>query len=70
MPSCRRRKRLANLPENLHQFVDDLTRLNVPALAVLLERARGLYEENLQAYVKTMLRRSFGRMMVSVVKVR
>ena len=52
------------MAENLHQLVEDLGRLGLAPLAVYLERARNLYEENMQAYVKIMLRRSFGRMMV------
>lgn len=44
--------------------MDDLGKLNVPSLGVFLERARNMYDENMQAYVKTLLRRSFGRMMV------
>ena len=51
--------------ENMQHLVDDLTQLNITALGVFLERAKGLYEENMGAYVKTLMRRSFGRLMVS-----
>ena len=48
----------------MHHFVDDVEHLNQPALGVYLERARGMYQDNLDTYVKAMLRRSFGRLMV------
>lgn len=53
--------------ENLHVFVEDVSHLEVPALAVYLQRARGLYEENMKAYLKMMMRRGFARLMVSDV---
>nr|XP_019014642.1 exocyst protein [Kwoniella pini CBS 10737]OCF53423.1 exocyst protein [Kwoniella pini CBS 10737] len=49
--------------ENMHQFVEDVERLNSPVLGVFLQRATGLYEENMSIYVKLLLRRSFGRFM-------
>jgi hypothetical protein len=49
----------------MHQFVEDVAHLGIPALGVFLERAKGLYEENMSTYVKMILRRSFGRFMVS-----
>jgi hypothetical protein len=49
----------------MHHFVEDMKPLGVPSLAVYIERARGLYEENMASYVKLILRRSFGRLMVS-----
>lgn len=55
----------ADRTENMHHFVEDMKPLGVPSLAVYTERARGLYDENMASYVKLMLRRSFGRMMVS-----
>ena len=48
----------------MHHFVDDMRPLGVPSLAVYTERAKGLYEENMTSYVKLILRRSFGRLMV------
>lgn len=51
--------------ENMRYYIDEVSQLNTPALGVFLERAKGLYEENMSTYVKLMLRRSFGRMMVS-----
>ena len=51
--------------ENLYQFVEDLRRLAVPSLGSFFERARTMYDENVQAYVKILMRRSFARIMVS-----
>lgn len=49
--------------ENLHVFVDEVTQLDIPALSVYVQRAQGLYEENMKTYVKMMLRRGFARLM-------
>jgi hypothetical protein len=49
----------------MHHFLEDLRRIDVPALGVFLERARGLYEDNMSSYTKMLIRRSFGRLMVS-----
>ncbi|KAL1407120.1 hypothetical protein Q8F55_006534 [Vanrija albida] len=48
--------------ENLHLFVDEVSALDVPALDIFLQRAKGLYEENMKAYIKLMLRRGFARL--------
>ncbi len=45
-------------------FIEDVSHLSAPALGVFLERAKGLYDENMSTYVKLMLRKSFGRMIV------
>lgn len=50
--------------ENLHVFVDEVSQLEVPALAVFVKRAQGLYEENMKAYIRLMLRRGFAKLMV------
>ncbi|WWD22409.1 hypothetical protein CI109_106900 [Kwoniella shandongensis] len=47
--------------ENMHQFVEDLSRLDSPVLGVFLQRAKGLYDENLSTYLKLMIRRSFAK---------
>jgi hypothetical protein len=47
-------------------FVEEGAHLNIPSLAVYLQRAKGLYEENRKAYIKMMLRRGFARLMVSL----
>jgi hypothetical protein len=55
---------LTTPPENLHSFVDEVAQLNAAALDVFVKRARGLYDENMKAYIKMMLRRGFSRLMV------
>ncbi|KAK8845463.1 hypothetical protein IAR55_006176 [Kwoniella newhampshirensis] len=47
--------------ENMHQFVEDVSRLDSPVLGVFHQRAKGLYEENLLTYIKLMVRRSFAK---------
>ncbi|GMK58498.1 hypothetical protein CspeluHIS016_0505300 [Cutaneotrichosporon spelunceum] len=49
--------------ENLHSFVDEVAQVNAAALAMFVQRARGLYDENMKAYIKMMLRRGFSRLM-------
>lgn len=51
----------------MHHFVDELRSIGHPSLGVFHERAKGLYDENMASYVKLILRRSFGRLMVSLV---
>jgi hypothetical protein len=46
--------------------VEEVSRLEVPALAVFQKRAKGLYEENVKAYLKMMMRRGFSRLIVSL----
>lgn len=48
----------------MRHFVDDLSAINRPALAVFLDRAQGIYDENMSQYIRLMLRRSFGRLIV------
>ena len=48
----------------MRHFIDDVSQLQAP-LGVFLERAKGLYDENLSTYVRLVLRRSFSRLMVS-----
>jgi hypothetical protein len=49
----------------MRHFVDDVSAINRPALAVFLDRAQGIYDENMSQYIRLMLRRSFGRLIVS-----
>jgi hypothetical protein len=53
----------------MRHFVDDLSAINRPALAVFLDRAQGIYDENMSQYIRLMLRRSFGRLIVSLLLV-
>jgi hypothetical protein len=50
----------------MRHFVDDVSAINRPVLAVFLDRAQGIYDENMSQYIRLMLRRSFGRLIVSV----
>lgn len=52
------------MSENMRHFVDDVAALNRPVLSPFLDRAQGIYDENLNQYIKLMLRRSFGRLTV------
>jgi len=53
----------------MRHFVDDLSAINRPALAVFLDRAQGIYDENMSQYIRLMLRRSFGRLIVRLLAV-
>lgn len=48
----------------MRHLIDDLVVLSRPVLAPFLDRAQGIYDENLNQYIKLMLRRSFGRLTV------
>jgi hypothetical protein len=47
--------------ENLQFFVQDATKHDIPALHGFMERAKSMYDENMTAYIRAVLRRSFGR---------
>ncbi|PCH33938.1 hypothetical protein WOLCODRAFT_135407 [Wolfiporia cocos MD-104 SS10] len=47
------------LIENMHYFVAEISQLQIGSVAVFLKRAEAIYEENLNAYVKIVLRRPF-----------
>ncbi|WVQ80381.1 hypothetical protein IAT38_002486 [Cryptococcus sp. DSM 104549] len=49
--------------ENMHQFIEDVEKMNTPVLGLFLQRAKGLYDDNLTPYIKMILRRSFARFM-------
>ncbi|GLB35990.1 putative exocyst complex component SEC3 N-terminal PIP2 binding PH [Lyophyllum shimeji] len=49
------------LIENMHHFVAETSVLEVGAVAVFCRRAEAIYDENLNAYVKIVLRRPFAR---------
>jgi hypothetical protein len=51
----------------MRHFVDDVSAINRPVLAVFLDRAQGIYDENMSQYIRLMLRRSFGRLIVSTL---
>ncbi|KAI0961988.1 hypothetical protein AcW1_000916 [Taiwanofungus camphoratus] len=47
------------LIENMHYFVAEISQLQIGSVAVFLKRAETIYDENLSAYVKIVLRRPF-----------
>ncbi|KAI0340701.1 hypothetical protein BDW22DRAFT_1360141 [Trametopsis cervina] len=49
------------LIENMHHFVAEMSQLDLGSVAVFLQRAQAIYDENLNAYVKLVLRRPFAK---------
>ncbi|KAH9948238.1 exocyst complex component Sec3-domain-containing protein [Amylocystis lapponica] len=49
------------LIENMHYFVAEVSQVQIGSVAVFLKRAQGIYDENLSAYVKIVLRRPFSK---------
>ncbi|GHJ89203.1 hypothetical protein NliqN6_5605 [Naganishia liquefaciens] len=49
--------------ENMHVFVADITKLGLAVLNPYLEKAQSIYDENMNAYINAVLRRSFGKSM-------
>ncbi|KAJ7102098.1 exocyst complex component sec3 subunit [Mycena belliarum] len=50
------------LIENMHQFVAETSQIEIGSVAVFLRKAEAIYDENLGAYVKIVLRRPFGKL--------
>jgi exocyst complex component 1 len=55
--------------ENMHHFVAEMGQLQIGAAAVFLRRAESVYDENLGAYVKLVLRRPFAKIIVGVAPI-
>jgi len=51
----------------MHHFVAETSQLEIGSVAVFLKRAEAIYDENLSAYVKIVLRRPFMKIIVSGV---
>ncbi|RPD57026.1 hypothetical protein L227DRAFT_578216 [Lentinus tigrinus ALCF2SS1-6] len=49
------------LIENMHYFVAEISQIEIGTVAAFLKRAEAIYEENLNAYVKIVLRRPFAK---------
>lgn len=49
----------------MHYFVAEVSQLQLGSVAAFLKRAEAIYEENLNAYVKIVLRRPFFKLIVS-----
>jgi len=50
--------------ENMHYFVAEMTQIEVGSISVFVKRAEAIYDENLSAYVKIVLRRPFAKIIV------
>lgn len=50
--------------ENMHHFVTEIQSLDIGSVTSFLSPAEGIYDENLAAYVKLVLRRPFLKMLV------
>lgn len=51
----------------MHYFVAEVSQIEIGSVAAFLKRAESIYEENLNAYVKIVLRRPFAKIIVSAV---
>ncbi|KAJ3532638.1 hypothetical protein NM688_g7392 [Phlebia brevispora] len=49
------------LIENMHHFVAEMSQLDIGSVAAFLQKAQAIYDENLNAYVKIVLRRPFSK---------
>lgn len=49
----------------MHHFVAETSQIEIGSVAVFLRRAEAIYDENLTAYVKIVLRRPFGKLIVN-----
>ncbi|KAJ3575972.1 hypothetical protein NP233_g733 [Leucocoprinus birnbaumii] len=47
--------------ENMHYFVSETARMEVGSVGSFTKKARAIYDENLNAYVKLLFRRPFGK---------
>ena len=53
--------------ENMHHFVAEMSQLDIGSVASFLQKAQAIYDENLTAYVKLVLRRPFAKIIVRVM---
>jgi exocyst complex component 1 len=51
--------------ENMHYFIAEIEKLELGTGSAFTKKAQATYEENLNAYVKIVLRRPFGKIIVS-----
>lgn len=50
--------------ENMHHFEAEMSELALGSVAAFLQQAQAIYDENLMAYVKLVLRRPFAKIIV------
>lgn len=48
----------------MHHFVAETSQIEIGSVTTFLRRAEAIYDENLSAYVKIVLRRPFGKLIV------
>lgn len=48
----------------MHHFVAEMSQLDIGSVATFLQKAQAIYDENLTAYVKLVLRRPFSKIIV------
>ena len=53
----------------MHHFVAETSRMDVRSMNVLSRQAEAIYDENLSAYVKLVIRRPFGRIIVCMTEI-
>ncbi|KAH8099365.1 exocyst complex component Sec3-domain-containing protein [Cristinia sonorae] len=49
------------LIENMHHFIAEISQIDIGTVSIFLSRAQAIYDENLGAYVKLVLRRPFAK---------
>lgn len=52
--------------ENMHHFVAETSQMEIGSVASFVRKAEAIYDENLNAYVKIILRRPFAKIIVSL----
>jgi hypothetical protein len=52
--------------ENMHHFVAEIAQFEIGSVKTFMKHAEGLYNENLNAYVKLVLRRPFSKILASL----
>lgn len=50
----------------MHLFIEEMSQQNPATFEMLLARARGIYRENMDSYIRLVLRKTFSRLMVRV----
>ena len=50
--------------ENMHHFIGEISQLRINASRTFKKRAQSIYDDNLSAYVRLVLRRPFSRIIV------
>jgi len=51
------------LIENMHYFIAEMSQLDIGSVASFLQRAQAIYDENLTAYTRLVLRRPFAKIL-------